>query len=77
MRRLIIFVVHSIPFYSIPLTLISFHYQMINNYTDIKRAMMSFDDDGCGFIRIDDLKAVVDNFVLQMSEENFQKIMYK
>lgn len=46
-------------------------------YEDIKRAMMAFDASFDGFILIDDLKAVLDNFVIPMSEEVFQQLMYR
>ena len=47
------------------------------NYENIQRAMMSFDFSGDGFITIEDLKAVIDNFVLPTTDEIFHQLMYK
>ena len=50
---------------------------MRSNYDDIERALRAFDYMSDGFIAIEDLKAVVDNFVLPTSDEVFQQLMYK
>uniref|UniRef100_UPI00089DAA5E EF-hand calcium-binding domain-containing protein 6-like n=1 Tax=Ciona intestinalis TaxID=7719 RepID=UPI00089DAA5E len=54
-----------------------FRKKMKNNYQNIKRALMTFDISSDGFISIDDLKAVLDNFVLPTSDEIFHQLMYK
>jgi len=51
--------------------------QMTSNISNIKRAMMTFDLDGDGFVRIDDLKAVLDNFVIPTTDEIFHQLMYR
>jgi len=51
--------------------------QMTSNFSNIKRAMMTFDLDGDGFVRIDDLKAVLDNFVIPTTDEIFHQLMYR
>ncbi|XP_076811807.1 EF-hand calcium-binding domain-containing protein 6-like [Clavelina lepadiformis] len=54
-----------------------FRKKMQVNYENIQRAMMSFDFSGDGFITIEDLKAVIDNFVLPTTDEIFHQLMYK
>uniref|UniRef100_F6TMY0 EF-hand domain-containing protein n=1 Tax=Ciona intestinalis TaxID=7719 RepID=F6TMY0_CIOIN len=65
--------------YNIPLVikLLTYIQDMKNNYQNIKRALMTFDISSDGFISIDDLKAVLDNFVLPTSDEIFHQLMYK
>lgn len=54
-----------------------FRSKMRQNYDDIKRVMMAFDSTQDGFISINDLKSVIDNFVLPISEDVFQQLMYR
>lgn len=38
---------------------------------------MAFDASHDGFIAIEDLKAVIDNFILPISEDVFHQLMYR
>ena len=50
--------------------------QMRTNEINLERAMRAFDFESDGFISIDDLKAVLDNFVLPTTDEVFQQLMH-
>ena len=50
---------------------------MRSNQGNIERAMRAFDDTSDGFITIDDLKAVIDNFVMPTTDEVFQQLMHR
>ena len=50
---------------------------MQTNQVNIERAMRSFDYCSDGFITIDDLKAVIDNFVMPTTDELFQQLMHR
>nr|XP_039259918.1 EF-hand calcium-binding domain-containing protein 6-like [Styela clava] len=54
-----------------------FRVKMRQNHDNIKRVLMAFDSSQDGFISIDELKAVIDNFVLPVSEDVFQQLMYR
>jgi Ca2+-binding EF-hand superfamily protein len=48
---------------------------MKENYTNLKKAFMSFDRHLNGLITIEDLKSVLNNFVLPMSDQLFAQLM--
>jgi len=50
---------------------------MRTNQANIERAMRAFDYSSDGFITIDDLKAVIDNFVMPTTDELFQQLMHR
>lgn len=49
--------------------------KMVRRYGDLKRAFVAFDKKGSGLIKIDDLKRVLNNFVLPMNDFIFERIM--
>jgi len=50
-------------------------HRMVKRYGDLKRAFVAFDRKGTGLIKIDDLKRVLNNFVLPMNDFIFERIM--
>lgn len=48
---------------------------MRDNYTKLKRAFMAFDKRLDGFVSIEDLKAILSNFTIPMSDQLFGQLM--
>ncbi|XP_046566155.1 EF-hand calcium-binding domain-containing protein 6-like [Haliotis rubra] len=52
-----------------------FRKRMKTNYLNLKKAFMSFDKHLDGFISLDDLKAILTNFTIPMSDQLFSQLM--
>lgn len=50
-------------------------FQMKENYVNLKRMFMSFDRHLDGHVTLEDLKSVLNNFTLPMSDQLFSQLM--
>ena len=55
--------------------LIIFTLQMRENHTNIKRMFMVFDKHNDGFLQLGDLKSVLSQFTIPMSDQLFSQLM--
>jgi Ca2+-binding EF-hand superfamily protein len=50
---------------------------MKDNYQKLKRAFMAIDKNLDGFVSIDDLRSILSNFTLPMSDQLFTQLMMR